>query len=100
MVADLQGSPIAHLLTLEPLDYAIQRAARATFGAVFYSLESKAHRDPIVTTRWRTRDRGEGPILGDARLTVRVGYYRSAGFIDSPDYAYSLIGATLVVPFH
>ena len=44
--------------------------------------------------------RGEGPILGDARLTVRVGYYRSAGFIDSPDYAYSLIGATLVVPFH
>jgi hypothetical protein len=43
--------------------------------------------------------RAEGLITGDLRLVLRVGYYRSAGFIDSPNYAYRLFGATLVLPF-
>jgi hypothetical protein len=43
--------------------------------------------------------RGEGPIAGDVRLALRAGYYRSAGFIDSPNYAYRFVGATLVLPF-
>lgn len=41
----------------------------------------------------------EGPIAGNVRLVLHAGYYRSAGFIDSPDYAYRLVGATLVLPF-
>ena len=44
--------------------------------------------------------RGDGPIAGDARLVLRAGYYRSAGYADSPDYAYQRAGATLVLPFH
>ena len=43
--------------------------------------------------------RAEGAVANDVRLVLRAGYYRSAGFIDSPDYAYRLVGATLVVPF-
>jgi hypothetical protein len=43
--------------------------------------------------------RAEGPLTADVRLVLRAGYYRSAGFIDSPDYAYRLIGASLVIPF-
>lgn len=43
--------------------------------------------------------RAEGPLAGDARVILRAGYYRSAGFIEAPDYAYYLIGATLVLPF-
>lgn len=43
--------------------------------------------------------RAEGPLAGDARVILRAGYYRSAGFIDAPDYAYRLVGATLVLPF-
>lgn len=43
--------------------------------------------------------RGEGPIAGDIRLVLRASYSRSAGFIDSPDYAYRLVGGTLVLPF-
>lgn len=42
--------------------------------------------------------RADGPVGGAARLVVRAGYYRSAGFIDSPDYAYQLASATLVLP--
>jgi hypothetical protein len=42
--------------------------------------------------------RADGPIIGAARLLVRAGYYRSAGFINSPDYAYQLASATVVVP--
>jgi hypothetical protein len=42
--------------------------------------------------------RADGPIIGAARLLVRAGYYRSAGFIDSPDYAYQVASATVVVP--
>lgn len=43
--------------------------------------------------------RAEGPIAADARLVIRAGYYRSAGFIDNPDYAYRHLGAALIVPF-
>jgi hypothetical protein len=43
--------------------------------------------------------RAEGPLAGDARLVLRAGYYRSAGFTNDPDYAYRLAGAALVVPF-
>ena len=43
--------------------------------------------------------RAEGPLAGEARVILRAGYYRSAGFIDAPDYAYHLVGATLVLPF-
>lgn len=43
--------------------------------------------------------RAEGPLGPDARLVVRATYNRSAGFIDSPDYASRQIGASLVLPF-
>lgn len=43
--------------------------------------------------------RAEGPLGPDARLVVRAAYNRSAGFIDSPDYASRQIGASLVLPF-
>ncbi|MEO8134529.1 MAG: glycosyltransferase [Betaproteobacteria bacterium] len=43
--------------------------------------------------------RAEGPVAGNIRLVLRASYYRSAGFIDSPDYASRIIGATLIVPF-
>ncbi len=42
--------------------------------------------------------RAEGEVFGGAHLVLRAGYFRSAGFIDSPDYAYRLVGATLVLP--
>lgn len=44
--------------------------------------------------------RAEGPIGANARLVLRAGYYRSAGFVDNPDYAYRLFGVALVVPLH
>ena len=43
--------------------------------------------------------RAEGPLGTGARLVVRAAYNRSAGFIDSPDYASRQIGASLVLPF-
>ncbi len=43
--------------------------------------------------------RSEGPISADVRLVLRASYSRSAGFIDSPDYANRLVGGTLVLPF-
>jgi hypothetical protein len=43
--------------------------------------------------------RAEGPIGGGARLLVSAGYHRSAGFVDSPDYAYRFVAATVIVPF-
>jgi hypothetical protein len=43
--------------------------------------------------------RGEGPIGGNARLAFHASYNRSAGFSNSPDYWYTLAGATLIVPF-
>lgn len=43
--------------------------------------------------------RAEGPLAGDVRLVLRAGYYRSAGFIENPDYAYRQVGAMVVVPF-
>jgi hypothetical protein len=42
--------------------------------------------------------RAEGPIAGDARLVLRAGYNRSAGFVDNPEYAYRYVGANLVIP--
>ena len=42
--------------------------------------------------------RVDGPVARDGRLALHAGYYRSAGFIDSPDYAYRLVGATLIWP--
>ncbi len=42
--------------------------------------------------------RGEGPIGGEARLVLRAGYYRSAGFVGDPDYGYRMVGANVVVP--
>ncbi|MEP7156891.1 MAG: hypothetical protein ABI905_14020 [Betaproteobacteria bacterium] len=41
----------------------------------------------------------DGPIGPAARLVIRAAYNRSAGFIDSPDYASRMIGASVVVPF-
>jgi hypothetical protein len=42
--------------------------------------------------------RGEGPIGGNTRLAVQAAYNRSAGFSNSPDYWYTLVGVTLIVP--
>jgi len=43
--------------------------------------------------------RAEGVVTRDVRLVLNAGYYRAAGFIDSPDYGYRTIGAAIVVPF-
>jgi hypothetical protein len=42
--------------------------------------------------------RAEGTVTGDTRLVLRAGYSRSAGYVESPDYAYWYAGATLVIP--
>ncbi|CAG1011353.1 hypothetical protein RHIZO_04006 [Rhizobiaceae bacterium] len=42
--------------------------------------------------------RAEGPLGDRARLVLRAGYHRAAGFVDAPDYAWRYAGATLVVP--
>jgi hypothetical protein len=43
--------------------------------------------------------RAEIDLPRQARMVLRAGYYRGAGFIDTPDYAYRSASATLVVPF-
>ncbi|MBC7502092.1 MAG: hypothetical protein H7315_16600 [Herminiimonas sp.] len=43
--------------------------------------------------------RAEGTIAGAVRLVLKAGYNRSAGYIDSPKYAYRLFSATFVVPY-
>jgi len=43
--------------------------------------------------------RGEGPIGGNARLALLASYNRSAGFSNSPDYWYTIVSATIIVPF-
>ncbi len=43
--------------------------------------------------------RAEGPLGPNARLVLRAAYNRSAGFIDSPDYASRVIGGSVVIPF-
>lgn len=50
-------------------------------------------------TTWLAEVRGEGPIGGNAWLAVHAAYNQSAGYSNSPDYWYALVGATLVVPF-
>ena len=43
--------------------------------------------------------RAEGTIAGAVRLVLKAGYNRSAGYIDSPNYAYRLFSATFIVPY-
>jgi len=42
--------------------------------------------------------RAEGPLFGTARLVLRAGYERSAGFIDATGYSYRIVAAELQVP--
>lgn len=49
-------------------------------------------------TTYLAEFRGEGPLAGNARLAVQAAYNRSAGFSNSPDYWYTLVGVTLIVP--
>ena len=62
-------------------------------GGPEYSTGTDSHASYLAEAR------AEGAISGEVRLVLRAGYYRSAGFIDSPDYGYRLFGATLVLPF-
>ena len=41
----------------------------------------------------------ERALTGDAKLAMQASYNRSAGFSNSPDYWYALLGANLVVVF-
>lgn len=43
--------------------------------------------------------RAEGPLSGDMRLAVGLVYSSSAGFATSPDYWYSAVNASLIIPF-
>jgi hypothetical protein len=43
--------------------------------------------------------RAEGPLSGDVRLAVGLVYSSAAGFATSPDYWYSAVNASLIVPF-
>ncbi len=43
--------------------------------------------------------RAEGPLSGDMRLAVGLVYSSSAGFATSPDYWYSSVNVSLIVPF-
>lgn len=64
-----------------------------TFGAGQERLaEADSHSSYLAELR------ADGPVAGEMRLVLHAGYYRSAGFIDSPDYAYRLVGVTLVAP--
>ncbi len=43
--------------------------------------------------------RAEGPIAGNARLSVQALYNQSAGFSNAPGYWWSSLSASLIVPF-
>jgi hypothetical protein len=42
--------------------------------------------------------RAERTVFGDGRLVLNGGYYRAAGVVNSPNYAYRQLGVNLVLP--
>lgn len=56
------------------------------------SAGAAAHRSYLAEVR------AEGMVAGNVQLALHASYNQSAGFIDSPDYAYRLFGATFIFP--
>jgi len=43
--------------------------------------------------------RAEGPFIKGTRVAFNALYTRSTGYVESPDYWYAQVGATLIIPF-
>jgi len=74
-------------------------AGWTTSGAVGAGQERIQNGGTTTQPTYLAELRAEGPIAGDARLTVNAAYNRSAGFSNSPDYWWGLVSVTLIVPF-
>lgn len=42
--------------------------------------------------------RAERSIIGNGKLVLNAGYYRAAGVVDSPNYAYRQLGVSVIMP--
>lgn len=76
-----------------------RHAGWTTSGAAGAGREYIDNGDTITQPTYLAELRVEGPIAGNARLAVQAQYSQSAGFSNSPDYWWTWLSVSLIVPF-